>query len=288
MTNCDTVAIRDPNARDPYPTRSCLCGYRIDDGCGQVFYSLNQIDRRHDCSVVKALRNHITFPSFELLYDITDPTESLEIYFKPERVEPLRHFAFLIQVARDISLMRPGIFGYSQFGEPVKVYFYHDKGNTPKTFSWSDFQKLGSTLVILYPVRKTFTDGQIGIRQENLNSCFIFKSNIHNLESEAQKLLDSKDAKFTNKNTQCFNCSVEKETLLRCSKCKLALYCSTECQKKSWATHHKSLCSQFDILLRLAVLPRIEQFQKEFNFDRNDSNCFLSDYIFSEKFVNTS
>jgi SET and MYND domain-containing protein len=36
---------------------------------------------------------------------------------------------------------------------------------------------------------------------------------------------------------RCHHCFVEKPKLLRCSKCKLVYYCSSECQKASWSLH---------------------------------------------------
>lgn len=39
----------------------------------------------------------------------------------------------------------------------------------------------------------------------------------------------------------CENCQI-REGLKRCARCKLACYCSRECQKKHWKAGHKTNC----------------------------------------------
>lgn len=44
----------------------------------------------------------------------------------------------------------------------------------------------------------------------------------------------------------CGNCGVMEETgkkLLRCSRCKIAMYCSKDCQVKAWKSGHKRECA---------------------------------------------
>ncbi|KIY62252.1 hypothetical protein CYLTODRAFT_494759 [Cylindrobasidium torrendii FP15055 ss-10] len=41
---------------------------------------------------------------------------------------------------------------------------------------------------------------------------------------------------------KCYFCSVRKEDLRRCSRCRLATYCSEECQRRSWQASHKRQC----------------------------------------------
>jgi len=57
---------------------------------------------------------------------------------------------------------------------------------------------------------------------------------------------------------QCFNCGFKKENLAQFGKCKLAKYCSKECQINSWKTVYKKLCSQSYVLLRLSCSDRYE------------------------------
>ncbi len=121
--------------------------------------------------------------------------------------------------------MRPGVSGLSYFGEKLATHFYHDNGDEPTTFSWDNLAK-GNTLAILYAERKTFMDMSEGIREENLDSCFVFKSSIESVFREAQKLLNDADLKSDDKKLKCFGCGVETEQMFRCSSCHLAKYCS--------------------------------------------------------------
>jgi hypothetical protein len=43
--------------------------------------------------------------------------------------------------------------------------------------------------------------------------------------------------------TACSFCLYESESLKRCSKCKVAQYCSPECQVKAWKAEHKKECA---------------------------------------------
>ena len=193
--------------------RKCDCGY-VPNGFSS-----------HDkCPIKLALHNHISFPSFELMTELDDPST---IYYNMDYIcGPKRHWAAILQIKNNISFMRPGIIGVNQFGEEVLVHFYHDKDEIPMTFSWDDLRE-DYTLAILYPEKKTFMDGTQGIREENLDFCFVFKANLDDLREEAQKLLNDFDGKSKDAyESSCFTCGVKKVSMNQCSKCKLAKYCS--------------------------------------------------------------
>ncbi len=111
-------------------------------------------------------------------------------------------------------------------------------------------------MAILYAEKTCFPDGKEGIKQQQLNNCFIFKAPLSKVQEEAQKLLDNADANNVNEIESCFECSKKMEGLKQCSKCKLAKYCSQDCQIKHWSSTHKKLCTQSENLLRLSALPR--------------------------------
>ena len=231
------------NCRKP-----CECGYNPH---ADNYYEPER------CSVKLALRNHITFPSFEMMSEYDDPSM---LYYEENNIglAPSRHWATLIEITHDLSFVRPGCSGMNQFGERISVHFYHDNDEKPVAFKWSQLKagkhkfmvflrqclhkkiyvklsKLGNTLAILYPEKKTFLDMSEGIREENLDACFIFNSSLKNVQDEAQKMLKNADREANaneNEHSECFNCGVKAEKLSRCSVCKIANYCSKVCYLK--------------------------------------------------------
>ncbi|CAF0805332.1 unnamed protein product [Brachionus calyciflorus] len=250
--------------------KSCSCGYKPEGDLSDKYFH---------CLETKALRNHVTFPSFHFLSDVDNQSE---VYFKliEDNIIPKRHWAFLVEIDERMENEEHGFMGWSRFNENLPIPESNDK---PNSFQWSDLTK-GQTMAILYAEKKMIKR-QMSICEETLDNCFVFKVNMEQLENEAVKVLDFKDSQCQNKNLSCFNCGVElKEERLECEKCKLAVYCSKKCQDKSWSMVHEKLCSQSDVLLRLACLPRHSQFEDFYTFFSNSFD-FLPQYIFSEKYV---
>jgi len=95
------------------------------------------------CSNKLALRNHITFPSFEMMSDLNDPSM---LYYKEKSkgiLGPSRHWATLIEITHDLTFGRPRCSVTNQFGESFYVHFYHEKYETPVTFKWSQLKPGG-------------------------------------------------------------------------------------------------------------------------------------------------
>jgi hypothetical protein len=78
------------------------------------------------------------------------------------------------------------------------------------------------------------------IVEENMDSCFVFKANLIDLCEEAKQLLNDADMNSRKEQSACFGCGVICENISRCASCKLAKYCSKECQAKCWKLIHKS------------------------------------------------
>jgi hypothetical protein len=115
--------------------------------------------------------------------------------------------------------------GITYFGEKLGCHFYHETDEKPTTFSWEDLQP-GNTMAILYAERKTFLDMSEGVRQENLDTCYVFKAKIQDVFKEANKLLKDADSRSKNLELECFACGVKTDKILRCASCHLAKYCS--------------------------------------------------------------
>jgi len=54
---------------------------------------------------------------------------------------------------------------------------------------------------------------------------------------------------------ECANCSTEDDTLRKCGRCKLVVYCGTECQRQHWKAHKKD-CIPIDQRVRKELPPR--------------------------------
>lgn len=266
--------IEDKNVNKEAERRKkrCECGYdpSNDDHC----------DREDRCPNKLALCNHVTFPSFRAMTELNDPSSTY--YELTDMFRPKRHWATLLDIYQYIGIVRPGVLCFNRFGELISVHFYHERDQKATTFNFESL-KPGHTLCILYPERKTFGDLTEGIREENLDSCYVFNATLKEVEQEAQKLLNDADvltplAGEAQQVPVCFNCGVKSEKLSHCGACKLAKYCSKECQVSAWASVHKKLCKQSETLLRVSVLPRYSfQNLNHFSFDSN-SKSYLPPY----------
>jgi len=244
---------------------ACDCGYDPE--------SKKTSPTAEDCPVTQALSNHITFPSVKIMPDVDD---SNKIYYDQDEGTPLKHWCFLVELH---ELKQPRRWsGFTPFGELVTVDFQNEPDEKPTTFAWSDL-KAGNTLAILYAEKQDRTE----IVEENLDSCYVFKSNLIDLLEEAKRLLNDSDMNAVDEKSSCFGCGVICEKISRCGNCKLAKYCSRECQAKCWKEVHKKLCSQNETILRLSALPR-QPFTKHFSFTNGDDDS-LPPYVFKPEFA---
>src|ERR1700722_7642393 len=68
--------------------------------------------------------------------------------------------------------------------------------------------------------------------------------------------------------SRCWFCFRSHCRLLRCSRCRIVLYCSKDCQKKDWITHHKPCNIKQSILKNRYATVRIEdQLDNQFAWD---------------------
>ena len=199
-----------------------------------------------------------TFPGFGAL-----PEESeLSLFYYGEGADGVTYspriaWALIGEITSDAKFMRPEVRLTDSTGERnVHVAWYHDPDEV------SSFKperlRVGTTLVVMHPRRKTFLDMTDGIRQESLKACWVFNAPFAAVRTEAAQLLGAADARALGGSRACFGCGGIDTPAARhsaCSKCSLAVYCSQTCQRTRWAVH-KRLCGDAERLLRLAALPR--------------------------------
>ena len=93
-------------------------------------------------------------------------------------LSPTMHWCFLAEVAEKVQfIVRPRVLVRTASGKRHVVHFYHERNEEPTTFNWSQLVP-GATLAIMYAKCKDMMDGTLGIRQEHLNSVFVFKATL--------------------------------------------------------------------------------------------------------------
>ena len=98
--------------------------------------------------------------------------------------------------------------------------------------------KVGNTIALMVPEKHNFVDKTLGIKHSRQDTAFIFRSALHPLISEGEKIMEGEF---------CFQCRTP--TSSRCAKCGIALYCSKSCQDKHEL--HRGLCPQMTVLRNL-------------------------------------
>lgn len=212
----------------------------------------------------------VTFPSFARLPDIHEPFFDAPSYYQedPPGVLTLkRSWCLVAEIVDNTTVFRPEVWLRTRHGgQPFRLVFYHDTG--ARSTTGFEFNQLlpGHTLAVLYAERKTFLDGNVGIRHEDLDTVWVFKAPLAVVHEEAAKALAQADIDSTNEvaggaeQAFCFQCGqtdTPQEPHATCAGCELARYCSRRCQRGHWAPAHRTLCRQdADKLLRLACIGR--------------------------------
>lgn len=192
------------------------------------------------------------FPSFLHLPDFNElPRSHYEMHDETIGFLPSRHWCFVAEIIEDQSDLRPRVFVRTRFGEKTLVSFHPECDvEPPQTFKIKDL-KVGRTIAIMYAQRKHMLDGSTGIRCERLNHVFVFKASMNTVLRQARFIRSAITSR-----RRCFfaDCVEIPDSLLKCGRCKLALYCGKEHQQLAWPESHKGLCSQMRVLKALLEL----------------------------------
>ena len=230
------------------------------------------------CNSVQVFENHRVFPSYSFLNHYIAKGQwvtFLQIYDV--------HEIYNESMGAQLKILS----GVSNHNENLGIYL---PDNNPVTFLFSDLKK-GNTLVILYPTKHSHNhmcnhgdDDRKLLNTQELDLCLVFKDSFEVVKREAEKLLRSKDSASQNKEQQCFGCEKFEKKLMQCASCRLAKYCSKECQTVNWKNVHKNVCRNYESLLRLACLPRYDNnnLNESYSFKPN-SHHELPQYIYKSE-----
>ena len=210
------------------------------------------------------LQNTFHFPSFKEL-----PCEGqlVKAYWKQNKkkgLTPACTWFFMGEITNDeysqVSFLHNRVLVSDREGQDnVPIAFYPEKG-------FIDYKMLKNcnTIFVASAQQHNFLDSTIGLRVEDLNTVSIAPCTIEEMFALSQTYHECKE-------TRCWWCGAGvcpscvatgrassndgEEGLKKCSACKVARYCSKECQYYDWKEGgHKWCCKAMPIFLKLTKI----------------------------------
>jgi hypothetical protein len=181
------------------------------------------------CTLYPALRNPVTFPSFDDVTELEDPSTNYYTGWDEGCLVRSREWALLGEVTACEHFLRPRFALKTRTDEQFYLAFYPESPLLPG-FDVAQV-KVGHTFALLNAEKKRFMDMTSGVRLEQLDTCWAFKASLDELMHEAVALLAAADARARGRTPPCAVCGNAARS--QCSRCKLAAFCSQECQSEA-------------------------------------------------------
>ncbi|ORY68941.1 uncharacterized protein BCR38DRAFT_424825 [Pseudomassariella vexata] len=193
---------------------------------------------------LQPITNRAYFPSFadlpgEHQYDARYYIDSTDPSLPPGSATYKKHWILLGDIIEANTFLRPRLVARDRRGHMFVVALYLDEPED-MTRLVPHF-KVGNTVALMHPLAHSFLDGSHGVRIEDGDEITIFPCKV----DELIKLnTDSiKHNWLVEEPKTCHSCGEAKQTMERCGGCKLAYYCSKDCQVKGWKDKgHKTQC----------------------------------------------
>lgn len=224
------------------------------------------------------LQNTFHFPPFESLPDENDVQDG---YWGEDPnsgvFSPASTWFFMADITNDelsqIPIYRNRISVQDRAGRnDINISFYPEDGH----FDFHTLKK-GHTILVTNGQKHYFLDSSSGLRIEQLDSVSVVPCSMADLLLLSKLYHEKRDRK-------CWWCDKEDTTtpstcvpaaeasaatgpneLKKCMACKMARYCSKDCQKKHWKQIHKRTCKAVPIFRKLT----------EINYGNYDEKAFL-------------
>jgi hypothetical protein len=215
--------------------------------------------------------------------DINNPSENHYI-IKEFKMTPSVHWTFLVEVVSYEHCnfhSRPEILCKDIDGHEFNAIGYFEEDMFGRRNYWWDTEvsrtiKPSNVLAIRYAESKLFMDTTRGIRIEDRHVKMIrgFPITLDTLLKTADKLFQRKASSAHSCWCECGKIEEEGVKLLKCGRCKEALYFSKECQVSNWKSQHKKECKIILIIKEL-----IGQGSPSFDIE-NFANNKWCDFVF--------
>lgn len=214
-----------------------------------------------------SLLDPLAFPPF-----LSCPHEDIfsSTYYDQGRSTPIRHWCFLGEIENISGIGRLCLDVRDRDGTAVRIYFYLDrlspsvveiiftvKGheityprhpNCPQHL----IQK-GNTIAVLYAQQHPWRESSTGIRIEEGDTVHFFPYKLDQLLSLGEQILQGvPPSKESAELRACNRCGKKSGFLMCCSACRIAWYCSRNCQKIDWSTNgHNKNCKTSQVKLMM-------------------------------------
>ncbi len=207
------------------------------------------------------LQNTFHFPSFR---DLPHENDVADGYWKQNSAGvyvPACNWFFMGEITNDecsqIPFLRNRVSVRDRNGQDdINIFFYPENG----FFNFQTLKK-GSTILVANGQKHNFFDMSIGLRIEQLDSVRVTPCYMNDLLLLSKRYHEIKNAKCwccgkenTSSTSPAYGASstvASVDGLKKCAACKMALYCSKDCQKKDWKEGHKRSCKAVPIFQRL-------------------------------------
>ena len=222
------------------------------------------------------LQNTFHFPPFKNL-----PHEHIldDDYWKPDKsglFQPAGVWFFMAEIKDDrlsqMNTLRNRTVVQDRNGIECVIAFYPEDG----TFDYKTLKK-GSTVFVTNGLRHEFLDGSAGLRIEELDTITVAPCSLSDL-------LQLSNVYHSRRYTRCWYCGERGihsappvvglcpatgvdggKELKKCSACKVAQYCSRDCQQNDWRQGHRRTCKAMPLFKKLTQI----------DFTKYDGRAFL-------------